>query len=182
MQRHIHYFDSRKPQAAQKMSTTLSSYLKEQTPTPSALVLLCIGTDRVTGDSLGPLIGYKLSKRHAKNVYVYGTLQHPVHALNLEDTIVEIKKRHPLLPVVAVDASLGDKSDLEHVTVSAGSLAPGIGVDKQLGEVGDISITGVVSTNSPYAQLQLQATRLDTVMRLADVISDGILQTAAALC
>lgn len=181
MQRQIHYFDSRMPYAAKKMSTTISSYLKEQTPVPSALVLLCIGTDRVTGDSLGPLIGYKLSKMRRDNVYVYGTLQHPVHALNLEKTIAHIKKRHPLLPIVAVDASLGEKSDLEYVTVKAGSLSPGIGVHKRLPTIGDISITGVVSTSSPYAQLQLQATRLDTVMRLADVISEGILQTAACL-
>ncbi len=181
MNHHIHYFNCRKPYAALNMSTTLSSYLKNQKPTPSALVLLCIGTDRVTGDSLGPLIGYKLARQNIANIYVYGTLQHPVHALNLETVFHDIKKRHPLLPVVAVDASLGHESDLECITVSAGSLKPGIGVDKELSAVGDISITGVVSASSPYGQAQLQATRLDTVMRLADVICDGIVQAAATL-
>ncbi len=178
---HTQYFDSRSPKAARKMSTTLSSYLKKQTPAPSGLVLLCIGTDRVAGDSLGPLIGYKLSKQHIANIYVYGTLQHPVHALNLEKVQKEIKKRHPHLPVVAVDASLGDRSDLEYITVSPGAIYPGAGVDKSLGAVGDISITGVVNTASSHPQAVLQVTRLHTVMQLADVICEGIAQTAAAL-
>ena len=176
-----HYFNSRTPKAAQKMSAILSFYLKKQKPAPSAMVLLCIGTDRVTGDSLGPLIGYKLAKQNIANIYVYGTLQHPVHALNLETVLAEIKKEHPLLPVVAVDASLGQESDLECITVTPGSIHPGIGVDKNLCAVGDISITGVVSISSPYAQMQLQATRLHTVMRLADIISDGIAASAATL-
>ena len=176
-----HYFNSRTPKAALKMSTALSSYLKKQKPAPNALVLLCIGTDRVTGDSLGPLIGYKLSKQNIANIHVYGTLQHPVHALNLEPVLAEIKKEHPLLPVVAVDASLGHESDLECITVTPGSIRPGIGVDKNLRAVGDISITGVVSTVSPYAQIQLQTTRLHTVMHLADIICDGITAAAATL-
>ena len=37
-------------------------------------------TDRATGDSLGPLIGYKLQSLPYQNIYVHGTLEKPVHA------------------------------------------------------------------------------------------------------
>lgn len=181
MHQSTHYFHSRTPDAAMQLCDILSSYLRMQTPTPHALVLLCIGTDRVTGDSLGPLIGYKLSKKQLPNLYVYGTLEQPVHALNLEKILQEIKKRHPTLPVIAVDASFGHASVLDCVTVSSGSLKPGMGVDKQLCEAGDISITGIVSENNGDGMLGLETTRLNTVMQLADVISDGITEAAATL-
>lgn len=181
MQRHIHYFRCDAPLAARNMSNILSSYLNMQFLAPSAFVLLCIGTDRVTGDSLGPLIGYKLSKQQPANVYVYGTLHDPVHALNLHQVYKTIRRTHPALPVVAIDASLGKTTDTEQITLCTGALCPGSGVDKNLPAVGDVSITGVVSTLAGNAQAQLSATRLDTVMRLADVITDSIRMAAATL-
>ena len=39
------------------------------------IIILCIGTDRSTGDCLGPLVGHKLKLIQYKNVYVYGTLE-----------------------------------------------------------------------------------------------------------
>src|SRR5690625_2282795 len=56
------------------------------------IVAICIGTDRSTGDSLGPLTGTFLSRFRPKNIHVYGTLHHPVHALNLEEHLREIKQ------------------------------------------------------------------------------------------
>jgi hypothetical protein len=42
---------------------------------------ICIGTDRSSGDSLGPFVGTYLNEMGYKNVY--GTLDEPVHAMNL---------------------------------------------------------------------------------------------------
>ncbi|WDC85687.1 DUF1256 domain-containing protein [Caloramator sp. mosi_1] len=52
------------------------------------LVILCIGTDRSTGDCLGPLVGYKLNRLTLnKNIDIFGTLNTPVHAKNLDEHI-----------------------------------------------------------------------------------------------
>src|SRR5689334_11270299 len=59
------------------------------------LVIVCIGTDRSTGDALGPLVGSKLSSRlNSEHTSVYGTLESPVHAVNLKDTIQEIETNY----------------------------------------------------------------------------------------
>ena len=50
------------------------------------IVFLCIGSDRVTGDCLGPYIGHLLHPHETGHIFVYGTLSCPVHALNLEKT------------------------------------------------------------------------------------------------
>ena len=41
------------------------------------LVLLCIGTDKITGDCLGPLVGSKLMQQNFPHP-LYGTLEKPL--------------------------------------------------------------------------------------------------------
>ena len=59
------------------------------------IVIVCIGTDRSTGDSLGPLVGTLLSEKtenSSSSFHVYGTLDDPIHAMNLQEKLNEIKK------------------------------------------------------------------------------------------
>lgn len=137
------------------------------------LVFLCIGSDRSTGDCLGPLIGHKL-KNFLPHGFVYGSLECPVHAKNLEETMRIIEKRHPDGFVVAIDASLGQQKHVGYATLSNHALRPGLGVDKQLLCVGDIALTGIVNINGCANSFILSSTRLNTVMELADFISLGL--------
>ena len=144
------------------------------------IVFLCIGSDRVTGDCLGPYIGHLLTPHETGHIFVYGTLSSPVHALNLEKISSLIKKFHPHALVIAIDASLGQKKHLGYVTIGNGALYPGAGVQKNLPPVGDIHITGIVNTAGLMEHLTLQTTRLSTVVALADVIAGGILKILPA--
>lgn len=138
------------------------------------LVILCVGSDRSTGDSLGPLIGYKLEKYQLPQTHIYGTLQNPVHAANLSDTINGINACYDNPFVLAIDASLGTKEHIGYVTLSNGPLRPGLGVKKELPDVGDIHITGIVNFSGMMESLLLQTTRLSKVMQLADTISSAL--------
>lgn len=173
-QKSIYYFDSNKRDSFFVFSKTLSELLDVSIKENNELIILCIGSDRLTGDSLGPLIGYKLSKRKTKNVFVYGTLKDPVHALNLEDTISYIYHTHKNPYIIAIDASLGSKQHLGFITLSEGALKPGAGVRKDLSDIGNISITGIVNISGVSEVLLLQTTRLNVVMSMADYISLGI--------
>lgn len=138
-------------------------------------VILCIGTDRMIGDSLGPLAGSLLESCAGTRFSVYGTLRRTVHALNLPEVIEEIKKDHPDSTVIAIDASLGPIRSIGSVFVRSGSLHPGAGVRKQLPAAGDISITGIAGDESAHPYLALQTARLSTVMNMAELIRDAIL-------
>ncbi len=139
-----------------------------------SVVFICIGTDRSTGDSLGPLIGYKIASLKHKSVYVYGNLENPVHAKNLE----EIMKRIPIdcdTPfVVAIDACLGRMDHIGCVGIGEGPIKPGSGVNKELAPVGNMFITGIVNFGGFMDFLVLQNTRLHTVMKIADLVAAGI--------
>ena len=169
------YIDTRHTNCSLEICRLLKTCILEQTHAWSEIVFLCIGTDRVTGDCLGPYVGYQLSMFCFPGVYVYGTLASPVHALNLSEVHREIISRHPGSLIIAIDASLGQKKHLGYVTIANGALYPGAAVHKNLPPVGDIHITGIVNTSGMLEQLTLQTTRLSTVVSIAQQITNGIL-------
>ncbi|SDL15071.1 spore protease YyaC [Natronincola ferrireducens] len=154
-----------------------SKYIEEYySSSYQELVFLCIGTDRSTGDALGPLVGHKLERPLLKhpNVYVYGTLEEPVHAKNLKEQIDSIYDNLKNPFIVAIDACLGRVERVGYITIGHGPLNPGAGVNKQLPSVGNLHIMGIVNLGGYMEYMILQNTRLQLVMKMADAISDGI--------
>lgn len=166
--------------ASIKFGNILSKYLNAYYDyLKNDLVILCIGTDRSTGDCLGPLVGHKLSYSVKKydHVHIFGTLATPVHAKNLETSINTIHTLFKNPFIVAIDACLGDIERIGYINIGLGPLKPGTGVKKTLPEVGDIYITGVVNMGGFMEYVTLQNTRLYTVMKMADIISFGFLSS-----
>lgn len=139
-----------------------------------SIVFVCIGTDRSTGDSLGPLIGYKISDLNYKNVYIHGNLEKPVHAKNIDKVMSDILTDYDKPFIIAIDACLGKMDHVGFITVGEGAIKPGSGVKKDLAPVGDMHITGIVNFSGFMDYLILQNTRLNIVMKMADMISMGI--------
>ena len=176
----ITYVNTHSKHAATNFSFAFSNLFRHIYPTHRPLVILCIGTDRVTGDALGPMIGYKLDQYHFpifRDLRIYGTLQNPVHAMNLEDTLDEIYYHHHDPFIIAIDASLGRHESIGYLTLGVGSLKPGLGVNKELPEVGDMFITGIVNLNLGVSHTSIQNTRLGLVMQMADVAFDGLVDS-----
>ncbi|WP_243149059.1 spore protease YyaC [Blautia sp. BIOML-A1] len=171
------YINARQTDSVCKISGSLRQCILHYRNSWSELVFLCIGTDRVTGDCLGPFVGQKLSSYSGTVFSVYGTLFQPVHALNLTDIYQHIQTHHPNALIIAIDASLGEKKHLGYVTIANGALHPGAAIHKQLPSVGHIHITGIVNVSGVLEQLTLQTTRLSTVIFLADKIVQGILES-----
>jgi putative sporulation protein YyaC len=168
--------DHTEPKAAEQLAERLQLLVTETQP-HRKIVIVCIGTDRSTGDALGPLIGSKLSSRLDKQqAVVYGTLENPVHAVNLKETLDEINATYHNPFLIAVDACLGQLSSVGLVTLGHGPLRPGAGVNKVLPEVGNIHLTGIVNVGGFMEYFVLQNTRLSVVMRMADCIADGLCQ------
>ncbi|MCI6676010.1 MAG: spore protease YyaC [Clostridiales bacterium] len=138
------------------------------------IFFLCIGSDRVLGDTLGPVIGYKLEKILSYPFRVFGTLSTPVHALNLCPTLVRLSALHHSPLTIAIDASVGRKESVGCITLSNRSIRPGTGVSKTLPKIGQISITGIVSEECFDISSRLQNIRLGLIMELADSICSGI--------
>lgn len=159
--------------ASHKLAVELIS-LMPVSLTNRPIVFVCIGTDRSTGDSLGPLIGTLLEEKSITPFHVYGTLEDPIHAVNLEEKLTEIKKKHFNPIIIGIDACLGRLKSVGVIQIGEGPVKPGAGVNKELPPVGDLHITGIVNVSGFMEFFVLQNTRLNLVLKMAKVISAGI--------
>ena len=131
----------------------------------SKLIFLCIGTDRVIGDSFGPLVGYKLKNlfKDEENIKVIGTLSNIICTHNILKTINEINNTYPESFLIAIDAALSNRNNIGEIVISNNSLSVRSCFSKKNILVGDMSVKGVVSRimkNPKYNFKLLQNTPL----------------------
>lgn len=148
------------------LSSSIAEFLGNDTLPP---VILCIGTDKVTGDALGPMVGDFLTERFNVPCFVYGTFSYPVTALNLSAALGFIKSRHESQKLIAVDSSMGSTEQIGSVKLTYGGIRPGAASGKALPVTGDLSVTATVAAlDKPNA---LESVRLGLVKRLAENIA-----------
>ncbi len=144
----------------------------EKAPPP---VIVCVGSDLAIGDSLGPITGSMLQyKTQGLSAFLYGTLSAPVTAKEISSLRNFLKHTHPNSPVIAVDAAVGSKGDIGLIRLFDKPLLPGAGANKKLGEVGDISVMGIVAEKSVQNYGLLNTTRLHLVYAMSEIISDAL--------
>ena len=169
----IEYFDIDTDASHIELGECILKHISTQDFYTKTPIILCIGTDRATGDCLGPLVGEQLQQLGIK-YKIFGNLSSPVHALNIRDVINHIQKSYDNPYVIAIDASLGSSTHVGNITVSDCPIFPGKGVNKKLPAIGDLSITGIVNISGQNPSV-LQSTRLYTVMQLANCITDALI-------
>lgn len=138
-------------------------------------VIACIGTDKHIGDCLGPLVGDILTKNNFKYP-VYGTLNTPIHALNIDTRLELIMSKHPNAKIIAVDACLGPEDDIGLIRIRETPLSPGKGVDKILPSVGEKSIVGIVDSSKNSIIFGSRTIRLSFVMDMAEQIAEMLME------
>ncbi len=154
--------------------TGLSMALGKLLPRKTPPVILCIGSDLAIGDSLGPIVGTLLKELSGQRAYVYGTLRSPVTAKEIRYLKEFLPKTHPGAPVIAVDAAVGERSELGLIKLADAPLCPGSGANKRLGKVGDISLLGIVGEKAGFSYSVLNLTRLHLVYEMAQKIAGAL--------
>ncbi len=177
----IHDLEKTIQQEITAMSFILGNLIQQASKENKEVIFLCVGSDRSVGDSLGPLVGTML-KENSVPYQVYGTLEEPVHAFNLGNTLKMINRQFREPFIIGIDAGLGQKERVGAVLLKEGPLLPGQALHKVLPAVGNYHITGVVNYLDPLPATQfLNDTRLHTVMKLAKTIVQVITQKEGRL-
>lgn len=162
----------------QAMLASLAGALRDELRALDAgrreVLIACVGTDRSTGDALGPLVGEALLRLGMPRHMVLGTLRDPLHALNLHRLLDHVATDRPPL-VVAVDAALGPADQIGAVRVRRGGLRPGEAVGKQLPRIGELAVTAIVNVAGAGVDAHvLQSTRLFVVHELSRLVAAGL--------
>ena len=159
------------PSAVATLSMALERELAALGAGSRPVTFACIGSDRSTGDALGPLVGQRLERLGHPPERVIGTLERPLHALNLTERIALLDDDPTRPLVVAIDAALGPLRGVGGIALRRGGLQPGQGVGKALPAVGDLALTATVNVQAGALDSQvLQSTRLFLVQGLAETI------------
>lgn len=137
-------------------------------------IVVCIGTDRCIGDCLGPLVGTLLKESNFP-LPVYGTISEPIHALNIDKRLDEIKQLHPNNHIIGIDACLGDSDSIGEIQARDYPVHPGKGVGKSLPNVGETSIIGIVDSNDNDEIFNSTSIRLSLIFSMAKVVKDSLI-------
>ena len=158
------------PQDKQRMADAL----KTKT-TDKHAVYMCIGTEKVFSDSLGPRVGTLLNENMLFPAFVYGLCEQNITAENLLYSYNFIKAMHPQSKIVVIDAAVGSTDQIGRIQISDGGILPGAATNKNLPAVGDIGIVGIVADRGMSDFYSLNSSKDRLVGEIAQFIADAIL-------
>ncbi len=134
------------------------------------VVVVCIGSEKIAGDSLAPLVGDELRERYAVKNFVYGTTDESINGRNYDEWLEFILKVHKGAKILAVDAGLGAVASVGRIRLTTGVVPKKAvtGGGKAVGDAGIVGIVGEVSDNPLGALLTVSA---DEVQKMAEKIA-----------
>lgn len=109
-------------------------------------VLLCVGSNKCVGDSLGPLVGEILSRQlKEKNIEIIGNMKKCVDYCNIPDITEEIHQKYTHPYIITIDAALAKKEYIGRVVTIHEKLVLGSALGKENYQIGNIGIKGIVA-------------------------------------
>ena len=142
----------------------------------SDIVILCVGTDKLIGDLVGPIAGQKLKRlfKDFEKITVYGDIKKTVNTTNLNAIISEIIANYDQPFIITIDLALGPREKIETVWVSTGNMNPGSALKKQKSCRSNVNFKAVVGENLQNTILNfnvLNSIERNVVQRLANEIT-----------
>lgn len=107
-------------------------------------VVICIGSDKITGDRLGPLVGDFLTEIYNVDAFVYGKSGKNVNGINFAHYQSHIASCHSDSIIVAVDSCLGQRPDVGTIKLTNKGVRAGGALGRQNERIGDLGILGIV--------------------------------------
>lgn len=135
------------------------------------IVIVCFGTNAISGDSLGPTVGSLLRDKYKVPAFVYGTDGHCVNGKNMGDWIEFIKAVHGDALYIAVDASLGAGEKTGQIILRSDGVCPAA-IKGKKARFGDVGILGVVAKNTSDPLMQLMSVSPLYVANMAEKIAN----------
>lgn len=137
-------------------------------------IFMCIGTEKVFSDSLGPRVGSLLNEIMNRPAFIYGLKDQNITAENLCGSYSFIKAMHPDSKVIVIDAGVGANEQLGNIQLSDGGIIPGAATNKNLPMMGDVSIVGIVAEKGLSDFYTLNSTKDKLVNAVAEFIAEAI--------
>lgn len=156
------------------------------------IIFLCIGTNLVTGDSIGPIVGTNLKndlKNITKfkselyltnrNIEVLGDMSNNISYNNIEDNIKNISNDNF---IIVIDSALSTEDNIGKIFVHNRGLKYAESLKRKNNLIGDMSIKAVVGKNTKNRLKNfkvLKNTSTKRILAMSNFVSKGIID---AMC
>ena len=157
------------------------------------IIFLCVGTSKVIGDSIGPIVGTNL-KKYLKNkdglklknnnVKVIGDISNNISYNNIEDNIKNIKSLSADNLVIVVDSALSAENNIGKIFVQNRGLRYAESLNRKNDIIGDMSIKAVVGKNSKNGLKNfniLKNISSQRIISMSNMVSKGIIDAMCLL-
>ena len=142
--------------------------------------ILCIGTSKCIGDSLGPFVGENLYNRINKsNVYIFGNIKNNITYQNLDTILSRIKSNIDNPYFILIDSALSSKENIGKIVISKNKMIIGNALNKQNYKLGNLSIKGIVAEykkNCINNYNELNNVSIDLIQTMSKRISNKIIK------
>lgn len=143
-------------------------------------VIVCVGSDKISGDSLGPLVGSYLKDDNVP-CPVYGAMGNTVNGVNIEEYRRMLSRYHRGVPIIAIDAAVGNADEVGQIKFRLGGVQAGGAIGRSETPLGDLAILGVVSAKGGDVLASLLSVPYREVEILARKIADKIREVLAGM-
>lgn len=151
----------------------------------TGLIFLCVGSDKIIGDAIGPIVGTKLENEFmkrglAKNINIYGKMGNTLNFKNATEVIENIKKCYKRPFIITIDAALSRESHIGRIVISEGIIELGNSLGRSIKLKSNINIKGVVGKykEEPLENIKtLRKIGFYSVIEMSQNISRGIQKT-----
>jgi len=146
----------------------------------SDVVILCIGTNKIIGDSIGPVVGQKLKEQKMKEtVCIYGDMIKTINFKNAKEVIENIFKTYQKPFIITVDSALGIKTMVSKIVVNKGIVRLGKSLGRSICYASHITIKGVVGENKNTYEDNIKVlneVKPELIWYLSNIMAEGIKQ------
>lgn len=146
----------------------------------SDIVILCIGTDKLIGDSIGPVVGQKLKEENIQEkVSIYGNMKETINFKNAKQVIENIFKSYEKPFIITVDSALGTQAMVREIVVNKGVIRIGKSLGRSICYPSHITIKGVVGENRDTFEENIKTLKKvepKLIWELSDIMVEGIKQ------
>ena len=142
----------------------------------SNIIFLCIGTSKIIGDAIGPIVGSKLKSIENGYIQIYGTLENNLNFNNTKEILENINSNYTKPCIITIDAALSN-NNLGNIILGNGFIKIGKALEKCLCFYSDVNIKCVVGNyyNDKRKNIEtLQEVAIEEVTKMTSVIANGI--------
>ena len=154
-----------------KFFMQLEENILDLTEDYSHIIILCIGTGKIVGDSIGPLIGENIKLLENKYIKIYGDLNNTINFRNAREILTEIYENFDKPYIITIDAALGSKDNIGQIVLNKGYIKIGKALEKNICFYSNINIKCVVGLNTNSKENNMQQLRNVEEKEVYDIVS-----------